>query len=272
MLGEAVKCIELLGGNVFRTETFLAGGLEILLVARPTGGGGGGDVYCIHSCGHGALAKFVLLDLAGHGQARDTMARSVHTLLHRYSNEIRPSPLLVQLNRHYTGFVLPPIHATAVSAVYEPGTGEFRFANAGQPRPFHWSAGHRRWSVVRPATDSDCGLPLGIQSDGCYTEESFFLGEGDLLLLSSDGLPEMQNSRDEFLEPEGVLKFLEEATHKARPGSTLAELAEPFLRRVEEFRGGKQFEDDTTLLWLRRLPGGKTRDGEGELELQRRLP
>jgi hypothetical protein len=34
----------------------------------------------------------------------------------------------------------------------------------------------------------------------------------------------------------------------------LVRLAAAFLRRAERFRQTKEFEDDVTLLWLRRLP------------------
>lgn len=248
-----IQCVEILGGNVSRTEGLILSGLEVLLIARPVGAGGGGDIYCIHSCGHGALAKFVLLDLTGHGQERDVFARAAHGLLHRFEDETRPGPLLDHLNQRYNDLALRAVYATAISAVYEPGRGEVRFANAGQPRPFLWSAGARRWGMIRPAEESDCGLPLGVKDRACYSEESVALGVGDALLLSSDGLPESRNERDEFLEPEGVLKLLAESTAATAPGSTLLGLASRFFRGVEKFRQGKESEDDLTLLWLRRI-------------------
>ncbi|MBI3669216.1 MAG: serine/threonine-protein phosphatase [Acidobacteria bacterium] len=237
-----------------RTEVIFLGGLEVLLVARPAGTGGGGDIYCVHSCGHGALAKFVLLDLTGRGQARDAVARTVHALLHRQTDETRPAQLLDYLNQRYNDLALPAIYATLISAVCEPGRSEFRFANAGQPRPLHWSAKQHGWTTVTPAEESDCGLPLGVEDAACYTEESIVLGVGDILFLSSDGLSDTRDQIDKFLEPEGVLRFLEGSTTEVRPGFTLVELAAAFLRRFEEFHGVKRFEDDITLLWARRLP------------------
>lgn len=259
--GEPLRCVEILGGNVLRTEGLILGGLEVLLVARPAGASGGGDIYCIHSCGHGALTKFVLLDLTGHGRERDAIARTIHDLLHRYTDETRPARLLERLNRQYSQLELPAVLATAVSAVYEPSRGEFRFANAGQPRPLHWSAEHGRWALVQPAEQSDCGLPLGVRATACYTEESIVLGAGDMLFLSSDGLPEMRGPLDEFLEPEGVFKFLEESTAENVPNSSLLKPAAAFLRRVQKFRAGTESQDDITLLWLRRLHADA---GEGQ--------
>ncbi len=253
-LGGALRCIEILGGNVHRTETMLIGGLEVLLVSRPVGQGGGGDIYCIHSCGHGALAKFVLLDLTGHGPARDAIAQLVHNLLHRFDDETQPAHLLELLNQKYGELVPPNVLATAISAAYLPESGEFRISNAGQPRPIRWSARRHEWTLVQPASESDCGLPLGVRPDACYMEESVVLAEGDALLLSSDGLHEARNEKDEFLEPEGVLRLLNDSTADISPGATLVELAASILRHLEEFRGGKNFDDDVTMLWIRRWP------------------
>jgi serine phosphatase RsbU (regulator of sigma subunit) len=247
-------CVEILGGNVWVTKYRLLAGLEILLIARPVGAGGGGDIYCIHACEHGALVKFVLLDLTGHGQERDTIAQAVHRLLHRFGKETQPARLLDLLNQQYDHFALPAIYATAVTAVYEPGRKEFRFANAGQPRPYHWSTGECRWTIVQPAEESDCGLPLGVKTEACYAEESIVLDSGDLLLLSSDALSETRNRHDEFLEPEGVLRLLEESSAEIPRDAALVKFAEAFLRHLEEYCGGKAFDDDLTLLWLRRFP------------------
>ncbi len=253
------RCIEILGGNVQRAEALLLGGLEVLLVAQPTGRGGGGDIYCIHSCGHGALAKFVLIDVTGHGQARDAFARAVHDLLHRFSDETQPARLLDLLNHEYDRLSHPAIYATAVSGLYEPARHAFRFSNAGHPRPLHWSAKNGQWSIVRAAQDSDCGLPLGIREAACYVEENISLAEGDILFLSSDGLPEALNERDEFLEPQGIMTLLQESSAVTPTYSPLVKLASAFLRRVERDRGRREFDDDLTLLWLRRLPAATMR-------------
>lgn len=252
--GGPLRCVEILGGNVRRAEALLLGGLEVLLVAQPTDRGGGGDIYCIHSCGRGALAKFVLIDLGGHGQGRDAFARAVHDLLHRFSDETNPARLLEMLNQKCNHLAPSNVLATAVSAAYQPDPGEFRFANAGQPRPLHWSAARCRWTLVSPVNDSGCGPPLGVKLNACYAEENVPLAEGDVLFLSSDGLHETRNGRAEFLEPEGVLELLQESSAEVPQGAILVRLAAAFLRRAERFRHAKEFADDVTLLWLRRLP------------------
>jgi len=179
--------------------------------------------------------------------------------LHRFGDETEPARLLDLLNQQYSLLSDPAIYATAISAAYEPRQSEFRFSNAGHPRPLHWSAADRLWSIVRPAEESDCGLPMGVRETACYTEEKIPLCEGDILLLFSDGLPETRNEREEFLKPEGVLKLLRESASETLQESPLVKLAAALLRRLEQYRSRREFEDDITLLWLRRLPADAPR-------------
>lgn len=166
-LGNSGGCVELVGGNESRTELRTVAGIEVLVVARPAGAPGGGDIYCPHSCGHGTLAKFVLLDLTGHGKERDAIARTLHELLHQYSTETSPAQLLEMLNRTYDRLGLRAILACGVGATFDPSLGLFRFSNAGQPRPLRWSARQRQWAFLLPVKESDCGLPLGVTAAAC---------------------------------------------------------------------------------------------------------
>lgn len=248
------ECAEILGGNVSRTELQTVAGIEVLLIARPAGSERGGDVYCLHSCAYGRLAKLVMLDLTGHGVERDAIARSLHELLHEYAKETSPARLLELLNQRYDNSRSPVILATAISAIFDATQGRFRFSNAGQPRPLHWSSATRQWNLVVPAKESNCGLPLGVATLACYDEESVVLRLGDVVLLSSDALPETRNANGDFLKPEGILRLLHETTDEQRAASSLSSLAQDFLQRVERFRGQPGFDDDLTMLWLRWPP------------------
>jgi len=43
--GDAIGCVEIVGGNESRTQALVGAGLELVLVARPAGARPGGDVY-----------------------------------------------------------------------------------------------------------------------------------------------------------------------------------------------------------------------------------
>ncbi len=262
--GNSGGCVELLGGNESRTELRTVAGIEVLVVARPAGAPSGGDIYCLHSCGHGTLAKFVLLDLTGHGKEQDLIARTLHELLHQYSTETSPAQLLEMLNRKYDRLGLRAILASGVGATFDPSLGLFRFSNAGQPRPLRWSARQHEWGLLMPVQESDCGLPLGVTAAACYEEETVSLSPGDMLVLFSDGVTETRDADGEFLQAEGVLQLAQDCTDEIGGASPLPALGHAFLRRLEQFRGGLDFQDDVTLLWARRLPAEPAADASAE--------
>ncbi len=117
MRHKAGGCVEVLGGNQARTQTMVLAGLELLLVARPVGGHGGGDLYCLHSCGHRNFAKIVLLDVSGHGDRSALIANDIHRLLHEHSPDTSPAQLLDLVNRQFAHFAPQGILATSLCAV-----------------------------------------------------------------------------------------------------------------------------------------------------------
>lgn len=247
-------CVEVLGGNEARTQALVVAGLELLLVARPAGAKAGGDLYCIHSCGDRAQAKIVLVDIQGHGQRSAPLARSIHNLLHEFSKETNPPRLLALVNQRFTAFAPPAVLATSLCAVYESHRGEFRYTYGGQPGILFWQAGARQWKSLTPSWDTPCGLPFGVADTSCYEEEGVSLRPGEILLMFSDGVLEIHNPTGGLLQVDGVLRLAQECTQALTPGFPLAPLASAFLNRLARFHGGSGFDDDLTMLWVRRLP------------------
>lgn len=256
-------CVEVLGGNELRTEALAVAGLELLLVARPAGASAGCDLYCVHSCEHRRLAKVVLLDITGHGERSASVARATHRLLHLYSTETKPGRLLDLLNRQFGQFAQPGILAASVCAVYESGRGEFCYAYGGQPRILLWRARELQWVSLTPLRDSACGLPFGVTASGCYDEQSLSLEPDDTVLVFSDGASETRSATGAWLQSEGVLRLAQESPQAMSSNFPLAALAQDFLSRLEHFRGGPDFQDDTTLLWMRRMPAADKVEAPG---------
>jgi len=247
-------CVEVLGGNEARTQALVVAGLELLLVARPAGAKAGGDLYCIHSCGERAQAKMVLVDIQGHGQRSAPLARSIHNLLHEFSRETNPGRLLELVNQRFTAFAPPAVLATSLCAVYESHRGEFHYSYGGQPGILIWQAGAHAWKSLTPSWDTPCGLPFGVADTSCYEEEAFSLRPGEVLLMLSDGVHEIHNPTGGLLQVDGVLRLAQECTDGLTPGFPLAAVASAFLNRLTLFHGGSAFDDDLTILWVRRLP------------------
>lgn len=258
-------CIEILGGNETRTQALQFAGLELLLVARAAEGGAGGDLYCLHSCGDRAVAKLVLLDVTGHGARSALIARALHRLLHEYSPDTQPSHLLSQMNRQFTQTAPPSVLVTSLCAVYDSNRGELLYANGGQPRLLLWSAQRNRWTSVGPSWDSACGVPFGVTEGACYDQERVPFHPGDVALLVSDGVPETTSPTGGLLQPEGVLRLAQESmeTFSASLSISLEDLADAFFKKLRAFHGGAEFQDDLTLVWVRRPAAGADHNPPG---------
>lgn len=89
------------------------------------------------------------------------------------------------------------------------------------------------------------GLPLGALAGATYAQATTRLGNGDTLLMMTDGITEARRSGQLF-GPEGVLRIAE-----ATPNAPLKEFLDRILRESREFAGG-QLQDDACLLAARR--------------------
>jgi len=111
---------------------------------------------------------------------------------------------------------------------------------------------------VGPGWDSACGVPFGVTEGACYDEERVPFHPGDVALLLSDGVPETASPTGGWLQMEGVVALLQEMTDEVPPGFPflLPDLSKAFLKKLESFHGRPDFEDDLTLLWVRRPAAG----------------
>ncbi|MEU8637210.1 SpoIIE family protein phosphatase [Amycolatopsis sp. NPDC048633] len=127
-------------------------------------------------------------DVAGHGiDAATGMVSLRNALRGLAATGAGPAQLLTWLNLvayHLTDHVT----ATAVAAVYDPATRKLRWARAGHLPPIvrHRDGGATTLPLLR-------GSLLGAVRDVTYQEEELQLGEGDILLIYTDGLIERRD-------------------------------------------------------------------------------
>ncbi len=123
--------------------------------------------------------------------------------------------------------------------------GCVRLANAAHPFPFHYSAA--TGELEAPEMPS---LPMGIQlppgASGGFAQAEIEMGPGDLLVLYSDGVTDMQNEAGTFYE-EGRL----EAVLRRCVGLGAEAVVETVLEDLKQFKGKAAQPDDITLLVLK---------------------
>jgi serine phosphatase RsbU (regulator of sigma subunit)/pSer/pThr/pTyr-binding forkhead associated (FHA) protein len=131
--------------------------------------------------------------------------------------------------------------ATALLAYVDPVTGGITYC----------SAGHDPGLIVRADGDTDwldpTGIPLGLMPNVEYGSGEARLGDGDSLILYTDGIAEAINPGEEEYGRERLSKVCVE--HR---GESAADLAAAIERDVEAHAQGQPYHDDRTLVVVKR--------------------
>ena len=230
-------------------------GLEGDVIALPSGSTEGGDLYALFSCGADRVARIVLADCIGHGFSAAGVAAHVHQLLHRFRDLRDTAALLGALNDEFTLTGQTPGQplrlTTVVAATFDRNTGEFNFAYAAHPRMLFWRQREERWFPLGEGLD---GLPMGFIAGESYAQQSIRLDPGDVVLVASDGVTDVRSPEDALLATEGFWELAERTMAQFGPRTPLHNFAEALFAAVRDYRGRDEFEDDLTLLTLRRTP------------------
>jgi sigma-B regulation protein RsbU (phosphoserine phosphatase) len=122
--------------------------------------------------------------------------------------------------------------------------GELAYASAGHDPPL----------LYRTATDTleeleATGPPLGVTSRAEFPTRRVAMRPGDVLVLTTDGVWEVQNPRGEIFGRDRLAALVREvAAHPAQ------EIIDSIKRRVTSFGESAIFRDDFSLVVVRMLP------------------
>ena len=134
---------------------------------------------------------------------------------------------------------------TVVYMVYNPRTGEMRYANGGHPSPMV-VRGDGTCSELAPVQ----GVAVGLDAEAAFEEGTSTLEPGQTIVMYSDGVVQARNAAGEAFGPERLKHVFE-----GRPPAGAGEA----IRRIEEavaaFTEGRENDDDLTILTLRRSSG-----------------
>jgi hypothetical protein len=195
-----------------------------------------GDLYDVVGLGPSHVGIFVA-DVSGHGIPAALVASMVKLAFSAQAEQAHdPGRVLSAINRilcrHVEGTFV-----TAIYAVVDIDRRVMTVANAGHPPLLLGRSDH---SVVE---SDEHGVMLGVLPDAPYVNHHLELQPGDQLLLYTDGIPETQSARGDFLDLEGVRGWL-----ASTDGQNAAQFADSALRKLRQWRGGTAFEDDVTLV------------------------
>lgn len=203
-----------------------------------------GDFYDFYTLQDGRLAA-VVADVSGKGiPAALFMALSVTVLRFGMSLNLAPEEVTRRANEMIISEQRSRMFATTLIAYVALDSGAVTFASGGHNPGLVYRAQERRCEFF-----STTGVAVGIFKGAEYEQGTLTLGEGDILVLYTDGITEMINPDEEEF---GEERLQEAVMHHAdQPAQVIIEAV---LAAVNTFAQGQELFDDATMIVIKRLP------------------
>jgi sigma-B regulation protein RsbU (phosphoserine phosphatase) len=157
---------------------------------------------------------------------------------------VEPAAVLAAMNSAILARDQPDLFFTVVYLTLDVRSGEIVLANAGHPPPYLL----RHDGSVHAVTDG-ASSAVGILEEPAFRATRVALGDGDSLLLCTDGVVEAADGNGELYGTQRLESCL------VATGPHPEALAKRLLRSVEEFAAGGTENDDLTLFICHRRAG-----------------
>jgi sigma-B regulation protein RsbU (phosphoserine phosphatase) len=212
----------------------------------PTGSVGG-DFFTISALSQTEAGVFIC-DVAGHGVRSALVTAMIRALVEELKPlATDPGQFLTKLNSDLCAILKhtgTPMLTTAFYLVADCRNGVVRYANAGHPKPLHARCGADQ--VLPMGGGGGKSQPvLGLFEDASYRSSETKLAPGDLVMMFTDGLVEVQNRAGELYSPALLL-----AGVQRRLGLPAAQLFDELLAEIRKFSAQEAFTDDVCLVGM----------------------
>lgn len=193
-------------------------------------------------------AGVFICDVMGHGVRSALITAMIRALVEELRPLARdPGQLLSQLNRDLRAILEQSDTQLFTSACYlvaDLAARELRYANAGHPKPIllHQPTGQADW--LRNASGKSWPA-LGLFADSVYPTSRCALTPGDVVLLFTDGLYDLEGPQAEVFTPDWVL-----AAVRQRANLPPARILDSLLDEIRRIGGDAQFCDDVCLVGM----------------------
>ncbi|HEY3763228.1 MAG TPA: SpoIIE family protein phosphatase [Verrucomicrobiae bacterium] len=190
----------------------------------------------------------LICDVTGHGIRAALVTAMIRALAEELKPLARdPGMFLRKLNSDLCSILKSTGSPTLTTAFYLATnwrTGVMRFANAGHPKPLLVRRSEN--SVRALANASGHGQPaLGLFDDPPYQTTEIALKTGDLIMLFTDGLYEVQGANEEIYSQQRLMVDIKDLIEKPTN-----ELFDKLLDAVRNFSINHEFEDDVCLVGM----------------------
>ena len=164
-----------------------------------------GDFFDIIPLSEGKIG-LVIADVLDKGVGPALYMAISRTLIRTYAIELdsQPDTVFFATNERILTDTSTNLFVTAFYGVLNPETGELTYCNAGHNPPylFSYENGAETQALMRNA------IPIGIDEEATWGNETVQIQPGDALILYTDGIPEAQNSAEEFFGEQNLLQVM----------------------------------------------------------------
>jgi sigma-B regulation protein RsbU (phosphoserine phosphatase) len=197
----------------------------------------GGDVFDVYRLSD-SLALILIADVSGKGVDAAVLTAFIKFTIRGIALRRRePGAILAEFNTAFAHTVDNPyLFVSMFVGVLDTESMILKYASAG-----HDSAFIRRSNGVQQLAVT--GPVLGVMEEPFGTQ-TVHLEDGDIVVLSTDGLTEARNRRGEFLREQGAMDLIE------RSSSEPQRLADELVAQVKAL-GGNSMRDDLAILAIR---------------------
>lgn len=199
----------------------------------------GGDFYDFIELGEDRLGV-VIGDVTDKGvPAALVMATSRSMLRAAALRHDSPAAVLKDVNEGLVPEIPPAMFVTCLYAIIDTGAGDVVFANAGHNLPYVRTAD----GVLELRAT---GMPLGLMPAMEYEERTHRLEDGDVMVLTSDGITEAHSPDGEMY---GFSRLMGRVARKTKE----QDMCNALVADLEKWTGGEaEQEDDITLVVVRK--------------------
>ncbi len=181
----------------------------------------------------------VIADVSGKGISSAMLMAVALTLVRQFARlGYSPAGILRHVNDNFADENPKMMFVTAFIGIYDSESGVLTYANAGHNPPYLIQGQPR-------ILDGSNGTPLGLFPGETYQNVEVEMGDGDTLLLYTDGVNEAVNTEGEFYGTERLENTL--SSIDLSQGDDYVDSVE---KSVMEFADGAEPNDDITILSL----------------------
>lgn len=204
-----------------------------------------GDFFSVFPVSDTGVGIFIC-DVMGHGVRAALVTSMMRALLEQHSGtDLDPGHLLTQINHGLHSILKQAgttMYATGVMIIADAAKGEFQYAIAGHPSPLHLK--RKAGQTVFLELNGRAGA-LGLFSDVVFTTTRATMAPGDLLMLYTDGLFEVEDEEGNLFSQDDLFKVVDERLH-----FPTNELFQSMLAEVHGYSHRSDFDDDVCILGI----------------------